>query len=970
MSQHKPLWYVAASASFVSSLLLLSLIRPGGPLQSLQISGQAVSSDPNTISLLVEFGLHDNDERPWDGSISVTGGEILDLRNWHPVAGDRVRGDAWSLRTRREPNFDLDESGNPPKRLPSPFLLRPGVIVDVKPVAGSVFRLRTVNGEFEVPYSELRDRGSVTRLNGDVEVKFAPTAQKLSIEGFQCDFPTVLANSLDDIWMAWVGYRNHANQVFARHLRNGSWTTPAELSDGPTDAFLVKLGKDKQGHIWTVWSAQVNGNFDLYGRSFDGKTWSNSQRLTDSPQPDIYQNLATDSLGNLWLVWQGFRSGQSDIFIRRFDGRQWSDEERISTSSANDWEPVIAADSKGAVYIAWDTYDTGSYNVVMRRYSNGVWSPLIPVARSPQFEAHASIACDHEDRLWLAWSQGGPQWGKDTGFFVKEGGTPLYQDRPITIAVYQNGNWAYPAADLNAALPADLQGYNDYPTLLVDRADRLWVFFRHRTLRRHTPFATYWERGLWEWDGTYLAGNRWAAPTPVPFSQGHLDMRISLSGGAEGESYAAYATDNRNFSEYQFRSPDVYVARMPPVITPPDSPQLLLRPSSTLASIPVNPGEIAEDKTVKGEKDWLIHPNERSDIRAVQSYRIEAGGKTYRIYRGDMHRHTEFSMDGNNDGSLQEVYRYALDAASLDFLAVTDHNSYGGPDVEYVNWLEQQMADVFRVPDVFCPLYAYERSVGYPNGHRNVLFARRGVPTLPIPQAEREGKTGASALYAYLKLNDGISIPHTPATGMGTDWRDNDPQVEPLVEIYQGDRVSAECEGAPRAAISGKPTTQPGGFKPLGFMWNAWGNRGYKLGVEASSDHLSTHISYSCVLATDLSTNALLDAMHQRHSYAATDNIVLDYRLRTAGRDYLQGDAVTLDGPFQLVVRVIGTAPIRQIDIIKDQSFVYCRQKMDQEVHFAFSDNAISRGDHYYYIRVIQSDDQMAWSSPIWVTYR
>ena len=40
----------------------------------------------------------------------------------------------------------------------------------------------------------------------------------------------------------------------------------------------------------------------------------------------------------------------------------------------------------------------------------------------------------------------------------------------------------------------------------------------------------------------------------------------------------------------------------------------------------------------------------------------------------------------------------------------------------------------------------------------------------------------------------------TTATQMGTDWRDNDKELEPLVELYQGDRVSAEYEGAPRAA--------------------------------------------------------------------------------------------------------------------------------------------------------------------------
>ena len=56
-------------------------------------------------------------------------------------------------------------------------------------------------------------------------------------------------------------------------------------------------------------------------------------------------------------------------------------------------------------------------------------------------------------------------------------------------------------------------------------------------------------------------------------------------------------------------------------------------------------------------------------------------------------------------------------------------------------------------------------------------------------------------LYRYLKELDGICASHTSATGMGTDWRDNDPMVEPIVEIYQGDRMSYEIRGRPAGRL-------------------------------------------------------------------------------------------------------------------------------------------------------------------------
>ncbi|MEO7651638.1 MAG: DUF3604 domain-containing protein, partial [Bryobacteraceae bacterium] len=412
---------------------------------------------------------------------------------------------------------------------------------------------------------------------------------------------------------------------------------------------------------------------------------------------------------------------------------------------------------------------------------------------------------------------------------------------------------------------------------------------------------------------------------------------------------------NRDFDEFVFDRSQVYAAKVPRIAANPG-----LQAGS---QGPLN----LKAKSIPELATFPVHQTEVEDLKQVRGYAIQSGGQTYHIYRGDTHRHTEFSMDGNNDGTLQQTYRYALDASEMDFMAVSDHNGNGGPDVDYINWLGQQMVDVFNLPPRFTPIYGYERSVNYPNGHRNVLFAKRGIPTLPIPQAEHRGQDGAKALYEYLKKFNGIAISHTSASTMGTDWRDNDPKVEPLVEIYQGDRVSAEYEGAPKAANRGNIASAPGGFKPAGYVWNAWA-KGYKLGIQAASDHLSTHISYACTISTDGGREGLLDAMRKRHSYGATDNIVLDYRLQTGGKEYLQGDILTAQGEFKLSIRAIGTMPIRQVDIVKNNTFLHTRQPMAKDVNFTFVDNEPSKGESYYYVRVIQVDDQIAWSSPIWIT--
>ena len=93
-------------------------------------------------------------------------------------------------------------------------------------------------------------------------------------------------------------------------------------------------------------------------------------------------------------------------------------------------------------------------------------------------------------------------------------------------------------------------------------------------------------------------------------------------------------------------------------------------------------------------------------------------------------------------------------------------------------------------------------------------------------------------LYEEVRRSGGITIPHTTATAMGTDWSDNDPEVEPLVEIFQGDRYSYEQPGAPLTDTENRDLRSPmlGGPQAEGFVSNALA-KGYKLGFIASSDH-------------------------------------------------------------------------------------------------------------------------------------
>ena len=474
-------------------------------------------------------------------------------------------------------------------------------------------------------------------------------------------------------------------------------------------------------------------------------------------------------------------------------------------------------------------------------------------------------------------------------------------------------------------------------------------------------------RGLkpyWSTYATYYDGDYWAPATEMPFSRDRISSTMSGAPALNGQFWVVWHTDDREENQITVpRNNQVWAC----VLTP---------------STPVPVSKLAT-AAPEGPVAAAGHADEPGDVKRIRGHTVTIGNRQHRIYRGDLHRHTEFSTDsgGAGDGSVPDFFRYMIDAASMDFGAVTDHSA--GGDNEYWWWLTQKLTEMHQAPGRYLALFGNERSVTFPNGHRNTLHAERNVPAIKfyfkstMPEAYNTSEASSrdladndtKLLYTELRRTRGIAISHTSAAFWGTDWRDNDPEVEPVVEIFQGLRNSYEHERAPASQDPNNPAVLPRGFdghyQPAGFVWNAWA-KGYRLGVIASSDHSSTHLSYALLYSAEPTRAGLLEAMRKRHTYAATDNILLEYWMG----DHFMGDEFTTDRLPELKVKARGTAPVAKVSIIRSNQYISQQQPNTPNVDFTFRDTSPLKGASYYYVRVEQADGQMAWSSPIWVNLR
>jgi hypothetical protein len=897
----------------------------------------ALSAAQKDTAILLTMGIKATAGERWDGRVRLSGGSLVSAAGRHFSAGDTISSEGeWLAVTRRDevaPYADIHYTEMRPGSTP-PVLFQPvGVYLTIS--GPSRISIETKQGNFDFALRDL-DSGPKAFLDGRATVARVPAPEKISASEYENDEPSIAASPSGAVSVAWVGYRDRADRVFLRTLTGATWSAEEEVSPQAGDIFRCSAVSGAGDSTWVFWSQRKEQTWQIWGREKRQGSWRGAQ-LISGAGTNTFHRAASNPRGEIAVVWQSFREGQSDIYLRVLRAGAWSAEIKLSESKANDWEPAVAVASDGSVHAAWDSYDKGNYDIFYRSWREGQASPVRAVTTSPNFQAHASIAVDAQNRPWIAWNESGVNWGKDQGFLIPVPlSVPLHQERWLGLVMWDGKEWREPAQK-----PAVFGRNAEHPQLMFDGAGGLGLMFRKWTRRASRTIGS---PIVWENYWTRFDGARWADPQPLAQSGSWIEKHAGLARDSQGAIWAAWMTDNRPFSTMIPQKCDVYAARM--------IPGAAAAPAATYAF----KEPFAEDIPV--------HNQESADVKSIRAYTIRANQSQYRIFRGDMHRHTDFSQDFKYDGSLLELYRYGLDAAGFDYIAATDHQA--GYDQEYSWWQNQKLVDLFLVGDSFVPLFAYERSLPYPNGHRNIIWSYRGVRTLPIPDAERDGFEGAKKLFEHLRQTNGISMPHSSATSQGTDWRDNDAKVEPLVEIYQGYRNSYEYEGAPKAASALNPHAQKSGWQPQGFYWNAL-DKGYKLGVQASSDHWSTHISYACLLTEKPTREGLLDAIRKRHAYAATDNIVLDFRASAGGKIYMMGDSFDSPTAPRLQIHVGATASIKQIDIIRDKRFVYTSRPRTRQFDFEFADKEFSKGEHWYYVRVMQEDGQMAWSSPIWV---
>ncbi|TDJ68287.1 MAG: DUF3604 domain-containing protein [Planctomycetota bacterium] len=347
---------------------------------------------------------------------------------------------------------------------------------------------------------------------------------------------------------------------------------------------------------------------------------------------------------------------------------------------------------------------------------------------------------------------------------------------------------------------------------------------------------------------------------------------------------------------------------------------------------------------------------------------------------GDLHGHSNYS-DGT--GLPEDYFRYARDVAALDVVCLTDHDHFG---VLFLDQRPEMWAEIraqvtaFHDPGRFVTLLGFEWT-SWIHGHRHVVYFEDEGEVISSLDPETETPR---QLWDRLRGRQALTFAHHSAGDpIPTNWSFRpDPELEPVTEIMSvhGSSEAADSPSRLRGAVTGNFVRDvlDSGVE-LGFIGSGDSHDGHPglphlspvygysaAGPGGGREHMGTG-GVAAILTSDCTRSGVLAALRARRVYATSGpRILLFVDLAGSGMGATVA-AADLPASAPLNVRVVGTGPIERLDLIRSGE-VLERVSADgaMELATSWALEGLTDGE-YLYVRVVQRDGALAWSSPVFV---
>ncbi len=343
----------------------------------------------------------------------------------------------------------------------------------------------------------------------------------------------------------------------------------------------------------------------------------------------------------------------------------------------------------------------------------------------------------------------------------------------------------------------------------------------------------------------------------------------------------------------------------------------------------------------------------------------------YNIYFGQIHSHTDYS-DGA--GTCEQAFEYAsTKAKNIDFLAVTDHSNSFDNDTSVTikdgsassEWVEgHKLADKYTnttdSENPFVGIYGYEMtwSGGAP-GHMNT-YNTDGFLSRNIEGYKNASQQSLPNYYEQLKtVPESISMFNHPGTTFGDfyDFGFYDEGIDRLITLIE--------------VGNGEETIGNSGYMSSYKYYTRALDKGWHVAPANNQDNHKgkwgdANTGRTVILADSLTRDNIFDAIRNMRTYATEDDdLKIWYTLN--GSDL---GTIFEEVPDKVDIQVKLEDPtdssIGKVDVIVNGGLTVASSSLNENqgaVSFHLSPDY-----SYYYIRVTQTDGDIAVTAPVWLS--
>ncbi len=343
-----------------------------------------------------------------------------------------------------------------------------------------------------------------------------------------------------------------------------------------------------------------------------------------------------------------------------------------------------------------------------------------------------------------------------------------------------------------------------------------------------------------------------------------------------------------------------------------------------------------------------------------------------RLFWGDLHSHHGHTIVYEDGTEVDENHVYARDAMGHDVSCESMKMSTVEMDDENL-WAElQRSCEEWTVDGSYLVMLGSEWMGNYSgtnDGHHNIYFD--DCVGFHGAHADLTGLEGAGSLLQLardLEADQGtrsLVLPHATVE-TGRNWTDHDHELRAGVEVYSewGDTVDSTAQGNISEGLS----------------------RGHRFGFFAATDNHDGWFGNPLTIKYELSGLAafwaptltranVFESLADRRTYATSGNrMVVMYSLVEGDSTAISGDEIIVHNP-TFTWEIYGTDTVSDISLTAvkleagarpDTIYEATPNTLDVEGQYAWS--GWDGSNYAVYLSVVQTDGELAYSSPIWIS--